>query len=98
MDAAAKKKIADIALNAAKANGATYCDVRIGRYLRQFVITREDKVQNVVNTESTGIGVRVLVNGAWGFAATNTMSTQGAAKAAQQAAAIARANSKMQAR
>ena len=98
IDVARKKSFADAALQAATAAGATYCDVRIGRYLRQFVITREDKVQNVVNTESTGIGVRVLVNGAWGFAATNTMSTQGAAKAAQQAAAIARANSKMQAR
>ena len=63
MDAAAKKKIADIALNAAKANGATYCDVRIGRYLRQFVITREDKVQNVVNTESSDVGIRVVANG-----------------------------------
>src|SRR5437868_308411 len=96
MDVAFKKKLADVALNAAKDAGATYCDVRIGRYLRQFVITREDKVQNVVNTESTGIGVRVLVNGAWGFSATNALNTQGVVKAAQQAAAIAKANAKMQ--
>ena len=70
-----------------------YCDVRIGRYLRQFVITREDKVQNVVNTESTGVGVRVIANGAWGFAATNDLTRDGVAKAARQAAAIAKANS-----
>jgi TldD protein len=96
MDLAKKKSLADAALAAATAAGASYCDVRIGRYLRQFVITREDKVQNVVNTESTGIGVRVLVNGAWGFAATNDLGTQGVVKAAQQAAAIAKANAKMQ--
>ena len=96
MDVARKKALADAALQAATSAGATYCDVRIGRYLRQFVITREDKVQNVVNTESTGIGVRVLVNGAWGFSATNDLGTQGAVKAAQQAAAIAKANAKMQ--
>ncbi|HEY0502469.1 MAG TPA: TldD/PmbA family protein [Lysobacter sp.] len=96
IDVARKKQLADAALQAATSAGASYCDVRIGRYLRQFVITREDKVQNVVNTESTGVGVRVLVNGAWGFAATNDLSTQGAAKAAQQAAAIARANAKTQ--
>ncbi|KGQ19350.1 TldD family protein [Lysobacter dokdonensis DS-58] len=96
IDVAKKKALADAALQAATSAGASYCDVRIGRYLRQFVITREDKVQNVVNTESTGIGVRVLVDGAWGFAATNALNTQGAAKAAQQAAAIAKANSKMQ--
>ncbi|QSX74705.1 TldD/PmbA family protein [Lysobacter arenosi] len=96
IDVAKKKALADAAMGAATAAGASYCDVRIGRYLRQFVITREDKVQNVVNTESTGIGIRVLVNGAWGFAATNELGTQGVVKAAQQAAAIARANSKHQ--
>ncbi|MGO1000275.1 TldD/PmbA family protein [Lysobacter sp. CA196] len=96
LDVAKKKVLADTALTAAKGAGATYCDVRIGRYLRQFVITREDKVQNVVNTESTGIGIRVLVNGAWGFAATNQLNAKSVAEAAQQAAAIARANSKTQ--
>nr|WP_241200853.1 TldD/PmbA family protein [Lysobacter enzymogenes] len=95
LDVAKKKAWADAALTAARAAGASYCDVRIGRYLRQFVITREDKVQNVVNSESTGIGVRVLVDGAWGFAATNQLGTDGAAKAAQQAAAIARANARI---
>ena len=49
--------------------------MRIGRYLNQFVITREDKVQNVVNTESSGVGVRVIANGTWGFAATSDMVT-----------------------
>ncbi|KRG42890.1 TldD protein [Stenotrophomonas pictorum JCM 9942] len=96
LDPALKKRLADDALNAARAAGATYCDVRIGRYLRQFVITREDKVQNVVNTESTGTGIRVIVNGAWGFAATNDLSPAGVVKAAQQAAAIARANARVQ--
>ena len=65
LDLGLKKRLADAALAAARQAGATYCDVRIGRYLRQFVITREDKVQNVVNTESTGVGIRVLANGAW---------------------------------
>ena len=84
LDPALKKRLADAALQAARSAGATYCDVRIGRYLRQFVITREDKVQNVVNTESTGVGIRVIVNGAWGFAATNALSTADVARAAQQ--------------
>ncbi len=93
MDPARKKALADIALNAATAAGASYCDVRIGRYMRQFVITREKQVQNVVNTETTGAGVRVIANGTWGFAATSDLSTAGVAKAAQQAVAIAKANS-----
>src|SRR6186997_636206 len=60
LDVSLKKKLADVALGTAKKGGASYCDVRIGRYLRQFVITREDKVENVVNTESTGVGIRVV--------------------------------------
>ena len=96
LDPALKKRLADEALTAARAAGASYCDVRIGRYLNQFVITREDKVQNVVNTESTGAGIRVIANGAWGFAATNDLTTAGIARAAQKAAAIAKANAKVQ--
>ena len=96
MDVGLKKAMADAALQSATQAGASYCDARIGRYLRQFVITREDKVQNVVNTESSGVGIRVIANGAWGFAATNDMTTQGVAKAARQAVAIAKANSKTQ--
>ncbi len=92
LDLATKKKLADAALAAAKTAGATYCDVRIGRYLRQFVMTREDKVQNIVNMESTGVGIRVIAKGAWGFAATNGLSSAAVAKAAGEAVAIAKAN------
>lgn len=97
LDPSLKKRLADDALNAAKDAGATYCDVRIGRYLSQAVMTRENTVQNVMNRESTGVGIRVIVNGAWGFAATNDLSQKGVVAAAKQAAAIARANSKYQA-
>ncbi len=95
-DAAIKKELADVALNAAKAKGATYTDVRIGRYLNQFVSTREKKVQGVVNTESYGIGVRVIADGCWGFAATNSMSKEGVADCAAHAVAVAKANAKIQ--
>jgi TldD protein len=92
MDVGAKKALADAALTAATQAGASYCDVRVGRYLRQSLITREDKVQNVVNTESAGVGIRVIVNGAWGFAATHQTHADAVAAATRQAAAIAKAN------
>ncbi len=96
IDVALKKRLADAALNAAKAKGATYTDVRIGRYLQQFVVTREDKVQNIVNTESYGVGVRVIANGCWGFAAVvDAKSEADTAKAAEEAVAIAKANAKL---
>ncbi|ESQ78402.1 TldD protein [Asticcacaulis sp. YBE204] len=96
LDVKVKKTLADAALGAATGSGATYCDVRVGRYLRQFVITREDRVENVVNTESTGVGIRVIADGAWGFAATNELTTDAVAKAAKQAVAIAKANATIQ--
>ena len=96
MPVAAKKALADVALNAATKAGASYADVRIGRYLNQFITTRDLNVENVANTESAGVGVRVIVNGAYGFAATSDMSTDGIANAARQAVAIAKANAKLQ--
>jgi TldD protein len=96
MPVAAKKALADVALNAATKAGASYCDVRIGRYLNQYIITRDLNVENVTNTESAGVGVRVVCNGAYGFAATNDMTPDGIAGAARQAVAIAQANAKLQ--
>ena len=95
VDPAVKKRLSDVALNAARSKGATYADVRIGRYLNQFVVTREDKVQNIVNTESFGIGIRVIANGGWGFAATDTLDTDSVARAAETAVAIAKENSRL---
>ncbi len=91
-----RKALADVALNAARGKGATYADVRIGRYLNQFLVTREDKVQNIVNTESYGVGVRVLAGGSWGFAATSEMQPDDMARTAETAVAIAKANAKIQ--
>ncbi|MFN8429752.1 MAG: TldD/PmbA family protein [Spirosomataceae bacterium] len=96
VDIATKKKFADIALNAARSKGATYTDVRIGRYLQQYLFTRETRVQNIVNAESYGVGIRVIANGTWGFAATSDVSADGIARCAETAVAIAKANSKMQ--
>jgi TldD protein len=62
------------ALNAAKLTGASYADVRIGRQRQNFVFTREHQIQNVVDTDSLGCGVRALVDGTWGFAATRVLT------------------------
>lgn len=93
IDLSVKKEFADVALNTATKLGATYADVRIGRYLNQYVVTREMKVQDVVNTESIGMGIRVIANGTWGFAATNDLTADGVARATRQAVATAKANS-----
>ncbi|MBC8044380.1 MAG: TldD/PmbA family protein, partial [Rhizobacter sp.] len=96
LTASDKKKLADVALNTARSKGATYADVRIGRYLNQFINTREDKVQGITNTESFGVGVRVIADGTWGFAATSVVTPDEIAKAATLAVSIAKANAKVQ--
>ena len=84
-------EIANEALNVARSAGASYADARVGRYRRQEISTRERQVSNVSDTESYGLGVRVLVDGCWGFAATSVMTRTAAQSATQQALATARA-------
>ena len=80
------------ALNAAKMAGANWADCRIARQRQNFVFTREHQIQNVVDTDSFGVGVRALVDGTWGFAATPTLTKDGVAAAAREAVAIAKAH------
>ena len=91
-----KKALADAGLEAARKAGASYADLRIGRYLNQSVSTRERRVQGIGNSESFGVGVRVIVDGTWGFAATPDVTPESVARAATRAVAIARANAKLQ--
>jgi TldD protein len=91
MDAAVKELLLE-AINAAKLAGASFADARISRFRQNFVFTREQQIQNVVDTETFGCGVRALVDGTWGFSATQKMTKQGVAAAARTAVAIAKAN------
>jgi TldD protein len=91
------RDLADAALAAAKQAGATYADIRINRYRNQFIFTRDRRVQNIVNTEDYGFGIRVIVDGTWGFASSNVVTKEEMARVAAQAAEIARANRKVNA-
>lgn len=80
------------ALEAAKAAGASYADVRIGRNRSQSVATRERRVTGANESETFGCGVRVLVDGAWGFAASRELTREEVTRIARSAAEQARAN------
>ena len=71
---AARVEAADLALARAASLGASYADIRVSRYRRESIATRERQIQNVSRSSSYGMGLRVLVDGAWGFAATNTVA------------------------
>jgi TldD protein len=88
--------VADAALETAKRLGASYADIRINRYRFESIATREQQVQNVSRTDSLGFGVRVLVKGTWGFAASGVITADEARRVAQTAVDIARANAAVQ--
>lgn len=79
------------ALEAAKKAGATYADARIVRRRTEHVTTREDHVVSVGSGETYGIGVRVIADGAWGFASSPVVTGASAEETAKKAVAIARA-------
>ena len=86
------KELAEAALNAAQSAGAKYADIRVSRHRTQDIAAREEKVQEISDAESFGLGVRVLVDGTWGFASTPAVKQGQAAEAAKRAVALARAS------
>jgi TldD protein len=73
--------------------GATYADVRAMHERRRDLTTKNGQVGTLGQNESIGLGIRVLVNGAWGFASTDRLTRDGVAECAAEAVAIAKASS-----
>ena len=86
------KELAMRALDAAKSAGAEYSDVRISQNRNQAIQAREHRVQSLTDSETFGFGVRVLVKGSWGFAASRDLSADEMVRVAKQAVAQAVAN------
>lgn len=86
------RAIADAALLAAKKAGASYADLRLVRLRAESIATRDDHVSRVGGSETYGLGVRVVKDGAWGFAANPDVSPEGARRAVERAVALATAN------
>ena len=80
------------ALDEARRNGAEFADARVARTRTSSVRSRERQITGVVEGDTIGLGVRVLVAGTWGFGASRELTRAGAAAAAREAVAIARAN------
>jgi TldD protein len=89
------KNLADWALDTATQRGATYADVRIVDEKQRALATKNGKVGHAASGESLGLGVRVLVNESWGFAATDDMSRESAERTAAKAVDIARASARV---
>ena len=80
------------ALETARLKGARYADARLVHSQEQGLAVKNGAVDGLTSSDSQGIGVRVLVGQAWGFASTRELSPAGVDRAADQAVQIARAS------
>jgi TldD protein len=89
------RDIASWALNVATQRGASYADARLADDCSRALATKNGKVSSASDSESLGIGVRVIVDGAWGFAASDDLSRAAVEATAARAVDIARASSRV---
>ncbi|MFL7807172.1 MAG: PmbA/TldA family metallopeptidase, partial [Anaerolineae bacterium] len=80
------------ALNLAEVEGATYADVRLVRRETQDITVKNGVVQRLALNETQGFGVRVIADGAWGFASSHALEPGEIDRVTAQAVAIARAS------
>jgi TldD protein len=89
------KEIAHWALNTASQRGAGYADVRVVDERQRALATKNGKVGHASEAESLGVGIRVIAEGAWGFAATDNLTRESVDATAARAVAIARASARV---
>jgi TldD protein len=84
--------LAHQSLETAKRRGAKYADARVMHLRQRDLTTKNGEVGTLAQSESIGIGIRVIANGAWGFAATDRLTREGVDACAAEAVAIAKAS------
>src|SRR5580700_2371126 len=83
------KQLALEALDSALRPGVSYADVRLVESRERDLATKNGKPGQISSSESAGLGIRVLADGCWGFAATDDLSKAGMESAAALAVDIA---------
>lgn len=83
------------ALDLARVQGATYADVRFQRRERQFIVVQNGNVEALSLSDHEGLGVRVLIDGAWGFASTSRTTGPHLERATALAVRVARASARV---
>jgi TldD protein len=89
------KHISNWALNIASQRGASYADVRVVAQRSRALSTKNGKVGSASDAESVGMSVRVIADGAWGFAASAELGRGAVEATAAQAVEIARASARV---
>jgi TldD protein len=84
--------LAYTALNVAVQLGASYADVRVMERVTESIAVKNGRVEGLASSTDSGFNIRVIVNGAWGFASSANLDRKEAQKVAAQAVAIAKAS------
>lgn len=90
------KELAHLALNRAQVLGAQYADIRIVQRQVETLTVRDGRVDGLTDERSEGFGIRVIVDGSWGFAASARLDEPEIRRVAEQAVAIAQASRTVQ--
>jgi TldD protein len=83
---------ADSAIETARRRGAKYADARVMDIRSREISTKNGEVGTLAESESLGIGIRVIADGAWGFSSTDRLTREGIDACAAEAVAIAKAS------
>src|SRR5262245_14672275 len=86
------RDLATAALETARLRGASYADVRVIQERRQSLMVKNGQLAEIEESETLGCGVRVIADGAWGFASRGEAGREAAQRAAASAVAVARAS------
>src|SRR5437667_1545032 len=89
------KDLASWALNTAAQRGATYADVRVVNDRGRALATKNGKIGNASDSQSQGMSVRAIVDGAWGFASSAELGRMSTEATAARAVEIAKASAQV---
>ena len=86
------RELTNKALNTAQSHGATYADIRVVRRTTQDLSIKNGLLQSLTQDETYGFGIRVIANGAWGFASSSRVEPTEIDRVAALAVRIAKAS------
>ncbi len=86
------RDLTDRALNVAEVKGATYADIRLVRRESQRITVKNGVVEVLESSHDQGFGVRVIADGAWGFASSSRLELAEVERVASLAVEIAKAS------
>src|SRR6185437_4101265 len=89
------KEVAAWALDIADQRRATYADVRVIDDRSRALATKNGKIGNASDSRSQGFNIRVLIDGAWGFAASADLGKSAVETTAARAVDIAKASARV---